>query len=225
MEAELDGTTIVLKRILDDLKNTVDDRNIEWVAARMIHGETAVSKLIDSKLGLAEPMYEDDPNLYVDYIYDYIIDQAALYSITRMAEKHVGGDSMLFPAYFMDVLFLYFDHEVDDELLLACWLHNCHGDNWLCQTEQYVDISDGAKILERKWLICLDTQSRVTAKYARETIAMEMVHSINSVFQRMTKQLYLAVTLEEWVAAYNIDSGVQNDPEEIRQNMINVLMR
>ncbi|MBP9151319.1 MAG: hypothetical protein KBF73_03470, partial [Flavobacteriales bacterium] len=183
METELDGTTIVLKRLLDDLKNTVDDRNIEWVAARMLHGETAVSKLIDAQLTYEEPIYEDDPHHYVDNYSDYIVNQAALYSIKRMAEKHVGGDCMPFPAYFMDVLFPYFDHEVDDELLVACWLHNCHGDNWLCQTEEYVDISDGAKMLERKWLICLDTQSRVTAKYARETIAMEMVHSINSAFQ------------------------------------------
>lgn len=33
MESELDGATIVLKRLLEYLKNTVDDYNVEWVAA------------------------------------------------------------------------------------------------------------------------------------------------------------------------------------------------
>jgi len=131
---------------------------------------------------------------------------------------------MFFPGYFMDALFHYFDYEVDDELLVACWLLNCHGDNWLCEIEEYVDMSDGVKIVEQKWLICQDTHQKVTAKYARETIAMEIYNNIESAFHTLTKQLYLAVTLEEWVTAYNTDSGEQNDPEEIKRKIIDLLM-
>jgi hypothetical protein len=225
MESELNGTTIVLKRVLEYLKNTVDDRNIDWVAARMIHGETAVSKLIESKIGSKEPNYEKDPKDYSDTYSYYIVVQAAQFSIQRMAEKYLGGDCMPFPEYFMDALIPYFDDEVDDDLLIACWLHNGHTDKWRCETEQYVDTSDGAKLKEKKWLICLDTQQRITAKHARETSAMAIYHRIDSMFHTMTKRLYLSVTLEEWVAAYNTDSGVQNDPEEIRQNVINVLLK
>ena len=213
MKVEFNGTELLTQMAIDQANEYFTSECLKGPDGQVFNGETAISKLIEEKCASKMPQREAETN--------YPQALAALQLIKWAAEGRYSGYHYLDPTFYFEELEDLLNN-ASDEFMTECWDEHTIGTRWTCITEEEPAVSDGAEGKKVRWLVC--PPQKMNFAMARETIVNAVIASIDFRLTILTKHLYLEVSLQEWVDAYDADTQKKNNPAEIEERMRKLLM-